>query len=642
MLAAAALLLAGLGLGGCDAVDRFRSIDERVNKAVPPDVEVEVARQRLMTEIGSDAGRRDAATRGFAEQLRLRGLNCLRGGAGIGVGTSAAEIAGGLVDRTCLRGHDRSVVNWIGLQRVRLALAKPPLRPVPATAPKYIASLRPLGWVDFADKAGVALVSLQTFPSELAVIDIADGSELWRAPTDNALKALALSPNGRVFISPEARAVVRVRSAETGETYAVLHGITGLHWLGSDAALVHQQAAHLVLGGPRLLDLATNRSHDIPGIDARVSEVFPAAPENGKRFLALGRNAQLLELGQAEGAPTLRVLAEVPRPGREAGVAFGSRGHGHYVDAAGGQVNLVSLADLQVQSLAVSPARVLRVQPTALADELLLSVQLPGALAPQATVIWSRSQNSLAPVELAPSPGREAPRWVWITPLRRLGLLVDNKIEVLEAPPRGPAQPVEQWLASRQDEDNARKLEAAKLEAARLESMQAAPGPAESYRRYAGGRFGRGPLLEALRAEPLTDTAAFTRLARDARIEGVGIQRLAAAAHAGEKRLAEAVALQVRAGSKPWILVLSSQEPVRWVMSVDPAARIEAVLLSGPGRSTVFGPAGVPVYQLGTAAAFDGDGPAFQQLQQDLRRVSNRTVQTFQHRREGLAFTIGQ
>jgi len=80
------------------------------------------------------------------------------------------------------------------------------------------------------------------------------------------------------LVSPEARAVVRVRSAETGETYAVLHGITGLHWLGSDAALVHQQAAHLVLGGPRLLDLATNRSHDIPGIDARVSEVFPAAP----------------------------------------------------------------------------------------------------------------------------------------------------------------------------------------------------------------------------------------------------------------------------------------------------------------------------------------------------------------------------
>lgn len=162
--ACAALVVLGLGLAGCDAVDRLRSVDVRVNKAVPPDVEVEVARQRLMSEIGSDDARREATSRGFAEQLRLRGLTCLRPGTNLGFGTSTAEIADQIVDRACLRARDQVVLRWIGLQRVRLALAKPPLRPVPANPPKYIATTSPIAWADFADRAGVALVSLQSHP----------------------------------------------------------------------------------------------------------------------------------------------------------------------------------------------------------------------------------------------------------------------------------------------------------------------------------------------------------------------------------------------------------------------------------------------------------------------------------------------
>lgn len=478
----------------------------------------------------------------------------------------------------------------------------------------------------------------------MAVIDIADGKELWRAPADNALKALALSPNGRVFVSPESRGIVRLRSAETGETYGVLHGTNGLHWLGADAALVHQQAAGVVPGGPRVLDLATGRTHDVPGLDAQLAEVFPAADAGGKRFLAVGRNVQLLELGQADGAPVLRVLSEAARPGGQPGVAFGAVAHGHYLDTAGGQVNLVSLADLQVQTLSVAPARLQRALPTAQADEVLVSVQMPGPTFASAHLVWSRSRNTVATLETPALSGRQL-RHVWVAPLRRSGLLVDNKIEVLETLAPGPAQPLEQWLAARQDEDNARKIDAAKAEAARLEftpaPAPAAPGTLEAYRRYSAGRYGRGPQFDTLRVEPLTDTAAFTRLARDARIEGIGIQRLATAAPAGERRPAELVEVKVRAGSRPWILVLSSQEPVRWAVSADPSARVEAVLLSGSPRSSVLGPPGTPAYQIGSAAAFDGDGPAFQQLQQDVRRVSNRMVQAFQHRREGQLFNIG-
>lgn len=615
-------LVAALALGGCDALDRFQSPEARINRAVPVDVAVEVARQRVLSEAqarGSSAAV-EQIERGLAERLKLRSLHC-KTAVAITWQSTPKDIAERSVDRTCLRGQDLAIVNWLGLQRVRLALAQAPLRPVPVVLPQFVAALSALSAIDFADKAGIALAYLPGSPSQIAALDLESGRELWRG-TANALKAQALSANGRVFVSPDMQGPTRIRSAESGEELAALHRVTSVSWLGTEAALVHLSRAAFDNGGWRLLDLVSGKYIEIAGLDARHQLLVPA-PGDGRQFVGLGRLMQRMTLHGGGAGPDLRIDIEAPAPMPQWQSLFGAAAGGRYVEGTDGQLHVVALTDLQTQSVALPSTQVSRVVPTPNPDELIISLR-PGRGAPSRDYLLSLSQQTLGAIERVGDPNDEQ-RYLWIGPFGRVGVLRNGKVEVLGEVKAGPRTPIREVLDGFIEENNRRKLDAAEVESARfVEHTWARPTAA------------------LLQPEPALDAAAIARLSRDAKIEGIGIERAEPAPLPGSKRLAEGVRVQARQSSRPLVIVLAAREPVRWSIGVEPGASIAAVLLSGDARSSVEA-TGIrpPVFRLGATVPLDGDGPEFMKLQQQMKDLTGRAVQSFQHRRAGVAFAVG-
>jgi len=146
----------------------------------------------------------------------------------------------------------------------------------------------------------------------------------------------------------------------------------------------------------------------------------------------------------------------------------------------------------------------------------------------------------------------------------------------------------------------------------------------------------------AVARSPLGDQTPTQVQLREAQIEGIGVYQGAGAGRgSGQARTAGVVEVRVRRSPKPVALVLSSYEPVRWMIITDSGARVAAVLLSGYHASTVVGAGAARVDQLGRSYAYEKGSRGYADLQQTVVSWAGKPMTYFQGRYEGSSFAVG-
>jgi hypothetical protein len=101
------------------------------------------------------------------------------------------------------------------------------------------------------------------------------------------------------------------------------------------------------------------------------------------------------------------------------------------------------------------------------------------------------------------------------------------------------------------------------------------------------------------------------------------------------------VQVRVNATPRPTVLVLSSHAAVRWRLACMPGAKLEAVLLSGYGDSTVSGAGTANVARIGGYYAFRRGSAEFRHLESEVLRCTGRAIAAFESQFAEHAFEIG-
>jgi len=132
-------------------------------------------------------------------------------------------------------------------------------------------------------------------------------------------------------------------------------------------------------------------------------------------------------------------------------------------------------------------------------------------------------------------------------------------------------------------------------------------------------------------------------LPRNVKVEAIGVYK-------GEreqdritayKRMMGSVEVRIRRSENPIVLVLSSYEPVHWILKADPGVELSAILVTGYYPSEVVGAGAVRVMTMGNTYAYKLDSTEFGALNREVRKWTGKDIGIFQGRYEGGPFSVG-
>jgi hypothetical protein len=131
--------------------------------------------------------------------------------------------------------------------------------------------------------------------------------------------------------------------------------------------------------------------------------------------------------------------------------------------------------------------------------------------------------------------------------------------------------------------------------------------------------------------------------ARTARIAAIGVHEAAKTVDISNRKpdvgnRFGSITVTVAAASNPVILVLSSYQPVRWVIQAEPGADVAAVLVGGYYPQQVTGVSEWHVHDLGRVFVDEGNTGA---LDSAVRRWTGKPIEQSQGSYYGDAFRVG-
>lgn len=287
-------------------------------------------------------------------------------------------------------------------------------------------------------------------------------------------------------------------------------------------------------------------------------------------------------------------------------------------------MRILNLATLEVDERSFAPVGTQSAWPTSDPSEFILAMHLPtgdGATSRFNYYVFNFRSNTLALVSRDP---HSSTRYQYLAAIKRLAVIDNEVIQFLDKVPTGASQPADVAVGAFLDEMNQWRL----ARAAAME-MEAQSHPV-------AGSGGLGASKGVVERESLAAQL------RESRVEGVGVYEGKGGRHGeGPMRQAGSVDIRVRRSSRPIALVLSSYEPVRWTISLEPGAKLSAVLLSGYHESTVVGAGAARVYQMVQLHAYDQQSPRYAELRRAVERWTGKSIGVFQGRYEGGSFFVG-
>ncbi|WP_162314242.1 hypothetical protein [Pseudoxanthomonas yeongjuensis] len=593
----------------------FGTPEDRINAAVPLSERATQAKQAFDAAARAqsfDAGRIDNE---FHDRLKMRALECAHGYSP-SLLQGEAHIRDQLSDTGCFEKFDRSLAQWIGLRHAGLLLAAPPLRPIPTQkiAPYLVASER-ISEASFARQAGIAVLHTA---GQHEVFDLGSGERLRQIAREGRSFVVDISDNGRLLSLNQDQATV-VLDLEQGKPLLRLDNVRDqrLFWVGQAGALYVPDDER----APLFLDLLNDRQSPIPTSLDRIGAVAPTPVPGRYALLGFTRHAAIDLAQDAQGwKATLALEAE---PGQAVG--HWSRGQltadgSAYVGQQNGPV-LIDLRTLELRKPGLAPLMVGMTVPTPDPDTLYLFGHYRSAndIEYQA-LLYSWRKHTLAPAQVGK---RLSSTLTWIPSVRRLALRDDFKLTLLDALPASQA-PIDA-------DDYLRQLPVVETE----------PSPAAGEEADAALAAWRAAV--AAQASPARATdSGLAALAANALIETVGVYEGEGAVHgAGSSvRTPGTVQVMVRRG-RPVILVLTSYEPVNWIVKPEPGAKVLAVLHGGYHPSQVHGAGEARTIDLGRIYAYKRSDAGFGRLDAEVRQRSGKGIDRFQGSYRGNVFRVG-
>lgn len=630
-----------LALSGCDRLQQIgSSAEDRINRAVPVAGDTTDSKQAYddaAKSLSVDAAAMEAE---YAARLKVRALECGHGYTPSML-ASDDDIRTALNDKECFAKADAELQQWIGLRRIGLWLAAPPLRPIPGKPPAMLVGADLIREVSFAERAGVALLQSA---KHYSVLDLATGDVIHTAEVGNGEPVTALSPNGRLFVGGGAgRGDAAVYESATGALLATFSGVRShqLYWV-ADVGAIHanERGADLTF-----IDFTTGRESRIPMTVGNLDGIAPM-PGATRRYAVLAFNRHgVVEIkpGPQGWSAVLISETKVDSPGgwsRASGLSadgkrlYGSAQHLKLLDLPSMKSHTVTLDPLYVQAVVATPDP----------DRLLLTGFFRGAPGQGAKqYLYSISQRTLAEVD---GKALVSTRFIYIPTLRRNAVIDRSKIVVIDAIAAAAPVPVDEELERR----------AAELDAvarARAAALPQLPRDIDAARAAMIARMARegssaspDVLAQlAMRAAPTSAKGTYpgpvAELARNADIQALGVYE---GGEIGSARGASArtgtVQVRVGRGSRPVVLVLSAYEPVRWVITVEPGAKLAAVLSGSYYPSEIIGAGDARIYNIGRHYAYERKGENFAKLDAETVRWTGKRIGVFQGTYTGSSFSI--
>ena len=432
-----------VSLGGCGGLGH--SAEDRVNAAMPVGSAILVAKDALEAMATAQSADVAAIEAEYVARLKVRALEC---GHGYAPGLFADDdaIRSHLTDTGCFARADQQLQDWLGLRRVGLLLAAPPLRAIPKTPAPMLVAPDTIVEAAFAARAGVALVKSQR---HYQVVDMGSGDTIHQGDADST--AVSLSPNGRLFLLGH-QSDAQVVESETGTVLATFPGVRPwqFHWAHDVGAFYASPRDGGRMPGIVFRDFTSGRESPIPmSVDA-VNQVVPL-PGAAPRFAVFGWN-KLGEVALTRGADAWeaslrseRVLSETTGWSRD---AVGLTADGSTLYGAGQALQLMPLASLQLRSIPMIPLRVQRAVATPDPDQLLLGgyfTSAPGSGPEQ--YLYSIRRNTLAKVD---ATQLLSTRLLYIPTLHRNAVIDDSKIVLLDRLPAAAPLALDVALAQRE------------------------------------------------------------------------------------------------------------------------------------------------------------------------------------------------
>lgn len=637
-----------LVLTGC----QYGSAADRINGALPPGTEFLAAKENLFAVAKSRAVAVDALQAELDTRMEQRATGCA-GDFKPGLFDNDDSIRDQLADKECFAKADAGLVEWLGLRSVAITLDLPPLRPLPKT-PATIETKGAASNLMFAQRAGVAI---ETRAPETQVFDIGSGAAIAR----HDRTASALSPNGRVYATQDGE-VLQLRDVESDALLLTLHDARSrsLRFLGDAGALVSVKSSE---GGRSRLEFIDFRSgrrspaaiDDLLG-DNRMN--IAPLPGDGTRFLVSGYG-QLIELQLVNGPDGAGVEVRRKLPVAttlRASVAVDGRS----VSSVGAnRIDVLDLSSMTTRGILLSPLRPLEVVPTPDPDKLVVTVSVPGDYKTEA-YLYSMAARTLAPIDKTRAWGRIT----WLPTLKRNAMIDNARMVPLDTIPAGQAEDASAvieraTLAATQAAADAAMAQAARetamapfardsTSASRREAIERTirennvpPAEAARLRQWVADVEAKAAPRSAAVQVPQPGSSTL-QVPANADVRAVGVYEAADGSHgAGKARKPGSVRVFVSRSKRPIVLVLSSYEPVNWVLQLQDGAKVSNILLSSYHGSQAFGANGARIDSIGTQYAYKRGSSEFDALDAQVERLTSKRIGSFQGAYSGTSFSLG-
>ncbi len=640
-------------LAACDQLSAgLTPTTERINTAFPLSDSLQTARNALNTSLEGNKAAQQTITEQYGRLMNLRALTCTAK-TPIGRFDTPAKIKGKVTDLECFQKQDVRLAEWIGLQRLALAMAQPALVPVSDLPAK---ALLPnindaTGQVSVAAAANVMVVK---GAQRYSVVQLPGGKQLSTFPVpEQTYRPASLSPNGRVLAVPTGSRNLRLIEVETGnvlwttEDYAEL-----IAWLPQvNAALLAQTNT----GVPHLLDIRNSTIEVYPAAEKRLTWAISMPAANGKYLVGSGQTASLMELARAangslEAAP-LKQWRLTGNAGSNSAPFLMNQGN-KLVYQSGQDLGWLDLQSEQQGSWQLSALQANGF--SKLDEQSILFDSWASGSTPAASRVLNITQGTVSSAKnLDARDGALIPLLPRNGYIKRSNSAVTIGSAVEAETPQSLDALVSEALLARQlarvaaagaaaDNDaNSERSRYHEQLAAQVRAMNAAAAARDGLPR---------DVIEAIRRgnSPGSSGAPFppgakpllTDIPANARVAVVGVYE-AVASTAGASRSASRVGpvrINVQPGATPLVLVLSNYEPVRWIINSN-GRKISAILTSSYGEATVIG-ANTRVLKIGTKYAYKMDSREYEALRQDIARQVANPVNSFQGAYRGQEFSV--
>jgi hypothetical protein len=609
------ILVAAVTLSGCGIQNLWRDETERFEEAQPLPPAIVQAKAKLDALATHDTAAAEPLLREYDSRRAVRAAKCLPSRLSMFDGPDEIHRK---VQKACIGSADEELRTWTQGARLRLLLTLPALRPLPAQAPKFIATTDAPAVYGMADAAPILVVARDR---KLEVLDAGSGTTVYREEAlSERPEFLAPSPNGQVFAAGESSSVV-LRESATGEVLTTLTGYRTFAWLDATTGIL----TDVRINHRALFDGATGILSQPKGMATYTGTVVRVGKDPVTFIVPGFMKLAKFELTR-DGGPQVRVIdeREGPRAGRANASSLGTADGRHVVTADAQSVIVADSETLTTRSVATGRFNPLQACALEEDDAVLIKGNVRDQWQRDYYYVYDLSDDTFSPVEddrLAPTSGGVSECPVRFGGLGAVYVKTQSGFRRLDDVKRGVRYregALEAHFTELMEEEE---------EEQRMQAAQGRESLGVSYT----GRMG-APIKPAL-----GDIAA------DTSIQAVGVyeaENSSRGAGASNQRWPGPITVIVRAADHPIALVLTSYEAVTWNLNVMPGARLKVILLGGYHSSTVTGAGETRIVSI-QPYAYEPNSASYAVLDNEVLRQTGQHIGGFQGRYGGKTFMVG-